>query len=314
MVVEVLDRHGRSDATTGWLDEYTKRLEPAPSPRWAIEPDDWREALGDSIRLGDWLDLFETQCRERPWRDVLVEWWPRLAPRRGRIGDARHHPDRARASCPPDQGDRLAVTSLPSPSGTGRPAFNPCPPRRKHGRAPRAGAGARGTASHRRSRGGARTRSAQLADLRPGPTRSRRCAGPPTSSKCRWSSTPGGSCGRPVPRLWHGPIRSCSCTPPRRRRRPRAAALPCLPPELWQLTLGRGLERLCCDHQLLRNGHGQGRALASLTPEEVFDRAVENGGAHVIKFTDVAVLAHDRGVCCGALGGDARRLARLPWS
>ncbi len=40
----------------------------------------WQEALGDPHRIADWTAYFDRETAERPWRDVLVEWWPRLLP------------------------------------------------------------------------------------------------------------------------------------------------------------------------------------------------------------------------------------------
>ncbi|HEV2360615.1 MAG TPA: questin oxidase family protein, partial [Acidimicrobiales bacterium] len=88
MVVEVLSRHQRSEVTHAWLDRYMRRLEPAPSSSSVIRHDEWRDALGDATRVGDWLGFFGSELEERPWREVLAEWWPRLAP--GAVGAATH--------------------------------------------------------------------------------------------------------------------------------------------------------------------------------------------------------------------------------
>jgi hypothetical protein len=79
------------------------------------------------------------------------------------------------------------------------------------------------------------------------------------------------------------------------------AALASLPEELWQLTL-KGAWSACAalTSSYAVTGTDKGELVASLSSEEVFDRAVDNGDEHVIKFTDVAVAAHDRG-CVAAL-------------
>ncbi|TXK39778.1 questin oxidase family protein [Nonomuraea sp. C10] len=79
MAVESMVRRGHAREVHRWLDAYTARLEEAPGGTRAIG-DDWREALGDPRRLGDWLRFFERETKERPWRAVLEEWWPRLLP------------------------------------------------------------------------------------------------------------------------------------------------------------------------------------------------------------------------------------------
>ncbi len=78
MAVEALVRHGHDGVVPAWLDGYSRRLEAAPRPSRQIH--DWRAALGDPRRLGDWLAWFEEQLLERPWLQVLHAWWPRLVP------------------------------------------------------------------------------------------------------------------------------------------------------------------------------------------------------------------------------------------
>lgn len=78
MAAEALARHGHGDQIFGWLDGYSRRLESAPQPSRRL--DDWRTALGDPRRLGDWIAWFEDQFREQAWTDVLQTWWPRLLP------------------------------------------------------------------------------------------------------------------------------------------------------------------------------------------------------------------------------------------
>ncbi|MGF1647849.1 MAG: questin oxidase family protein [Kineosporiaceae bacterium] len=71
-----------------WTARYARRLDPLPSPRWAIDEEDWREYWGDPSRVGDWLQFFDRAVRGRPWRDVLATWWPRLLP--GSLAAATH--------------------------------------------------------------------------------------------------------------------------------------------------------------------------------------------------------------------------------
>ncbi|WBB65665.1 questin oxidase family protein [Micromonospora sp. WMMD812] len=78
MAVEALVRHGHDRGVHRWLDEYLARLDELPRGLRPI--DDWRAALGDPKRAGDWLAHFDRELRERPWRDVLGTWWPRLLP------------------------------------------------------------------------------------------------------------------------------------------------------------------------------------------------------------------------------------------
>ena len=80
MAAEALVHNGYGPDVHRWIDDYRDRLEERPRGIQRISSDDWREPLGDPVRTGDWLDFFERQLAERPWRDVLVEWWPRLLP------------------------------------------------------------------------------------------------------------------------------------------------------------------------------------------------------------------------------------------
>ncbi|MFU8853750.1 hypothetical protein ACNAW0_22600 [Micromonospora sp. SL1-18] len=78
MAVEALVRHGHGARVHRWLDDYLRRLDDLPRGLRPI--DDWRAALGDPKRAGDWLTHFDRELRERSWREVLGTWWPRLLP------------------------------------------------------------------------------------------------------------------------------------------------------------------------------------------------------------------------------------------
>ena len=88
MAAEVLVRRGHADQVPGWLDAYTARLDELPAPHDRITDATWRDALGDGRRIGDWTRYLVEQTRERPWRDVLLTWWPRLLP--GIVAGATH--------------------------------------------------------------------------------------------------------------------------------------------------------------------------------------------------------------------------------
>ena len=80
MAVEAMARHGHSRDVHKWIDWYQDRLEDQPRGLTPVTREDWREALGDYSRLADWQTFLEREIRERPWRELLVEWWPRLLP------------------------------------------------------------------------------------------------------------------------------------------------------------------------------------------------------------------------------------------
>jgi hypothetical protein len=79
MAAEAMVRHGHSDLVGSWLDVYMRRLEEFPRGLGPIGTG-WQEALGDLRRVADWTAFFRAQISERPWREVLNAWWPRLLP------------------------------------------------------------------------------------------------------------------------------------------------------------------------------------------------------------------------------------------
>jgi hypothetical protein len=88
MVVEALAAHGQAGSVHRWLDLYRDKLEDFPDRTTPVTDDNWPSALGDPRRIADWTDHFSRTLAERPWGDVLAEWWPRLLP--GLYGGATH--------------------------------------------------------------------------------------------------------------------------------------------------------------------------------------------------------------------------------
>ena len=80
MAVEVLVRRGHAESVDRWVDRYIRRLDDLPAPGDRITDQNWRDALGDVRRVSDWAAYFADQLADRPWRDVLALWWPRLLP------------------------------------------------------------------------------------------------------------------------------------------------------------------------------------------------------------------------------------------
>ncbi|HVQ93930.1 MAG TPA: hypothetical protein VMU51_23030, partial [Mycobacteriales bacterium] len=79
---------GHADELPGWLDRYVRRLDELPAASDRITDRSWPAALGDERRVGDWTGYLARQVAERPWREVLVTWWPRLLP--GIVAGATH--------------------------------------------------------------------------------------------------------------------------------------------------------------------------------------------------------------------------------
>jgi hypothetical protein len=80
MVVEALERLGQDVRIHPWADSYMGRLEQAPRGITAIDARAWRDPLGDPVRTGDWITFFLTEVEQRPWPELLAQWWPRLLP------------------------------------------------------------------------------------------------------------------------------------------------------------------------------------------------------------------------------------------
>ena len=80
MAIEVLVRRGLDVDVDRWLDHYVRRLADLPATAEPITSGTWASALGDHRRLPDWAAWFTDQLQDRPWTDVLTQWWPRLLP------------------------------------------------------------------------------------------------------------------------------------------------------------------------------------------------------------------------------------------
>ncbi|MEV4410760.1 questin oxidase family protein [Catellatospora sp. NPDC049609] len=171
MAAEALVRHGHGARVHAWLDDYADRLSERPRGIQRISAGEWREPLGDPVRTGDWLTFFERRLTERPWREVLVEWWPRLLP--GVAAGATHgvirvgHAVRALLNGEHDGGAAPArVGELGAGLAYWAARWQPLAPAGKgpyRSTDPRSALDAVPRVPHQRS--GIRTRLAQLADL-----------------------------------------------------------------------------------------------------------------------------------------------------
>ncbi|MFI1812562.1 questin oxidase family protein [Streptomyces sp. NPDC020422] len=88
MAVEALAARGQAGAVHRWLDRYAPKLEEFPAGVAPVTDADWRLALGNPRRAADWIGYFGRALAERPWREVLAVWWPRLLP--GMYGGSTH--------------------------------------------------------------------------------------------------------------------------------------------------------------------------------------------------------------------------------
>jgi hypothetical protein len=80
MAAEALLSLRRPDAVDEWIAGYKLHLSGHPKSRDPISQGNWREALGDYARVGDWVKFFERELSESPWDEVLDEWAAKLAP------------------------------------------------------------------------------------------------------------------------------------------------------------------------------------------------------------------------------------------
>jgi hypothetical protein len=308
MAADALIRLGRGADVERWVEEYAERLDSAPEARWPIREAEWREPLGDPVRLGDWCALFTELVHREPWTDVLARWWPRLLP--GAVAAATHglirtgHAVRAlRERETPERLDELAAAL-----GYWAARWQPLP-----GQRPPAGTADVGSALAAvpavDASGGARTRIARLGEtpgwppalgrLRPVqettavPRELDALVDAAVSGYRRWAH------GNPV-MLVHAATA------------PRAAALvlPALPVELWRATYETAWAVSAAITGAYRP-HDAGATSATTAPDadEVIDRAVATRDEHAIKFVEVARESHGRGNPDALAAGD--RAARL---
>lgn len=127
MAADALIALGRPDAVVGWSEWYAQRLTEHPQPRNPIVAADWREALGDIKRAGDWIAFFDTELRERSWTDVLDTWVAGLAP--GIMAGATHGILRTAHAVRSIDAAKApsACTNWPKASATGPPVTRRCP-------------------------------------------------------------------------------------------------------------------------------------------------------------------------------------------
>ncbi|WP_280264465.1 questin oxidase family protein [Nocardia wallacei] len=85
MAAEALAVLGHGEVIPEWVRVYRRAAPhhepPVPYQRLdGADEADWRAALGDIGRAGDFEELFVREIAEQGWQAVLTRWWPRLLP------------------------------------------------------------------------------------------------------------------------------------------------------------------------------------------------------------------------------------------
>jgi hypothetical protein len=311
MAVEAMARRGHADGVDGWLESYLPRLEDFPRGSGPIGAD-WREALGDPKRIADWTVYFRQETGERPWREVLGTWWPRLLP--AAIASATHgiirvgHAVRALTA---DGDDPVHVVELahglaywaarwqPIPgagplapsAGGNRP---PGPPRST---APALAPGAALAAVPRIAdqSGGFRTRLPRLADLAGWPAAlAAPIPGESPADIQAWVADLADAAVFGYLEYGHGsPVMLVhAATAPTAVLR----TLPALDQELWAPSAAAAWEAAAVITSVYAPSAPArpDKLPAAPDPETAFARAVDHGDEHVIKFADTALDTYQR--------------------
>ncbi|ROR91046.1 questin oxidase family protein [Nocardioides aurantiacus] len=303
MAAEVLARHGHQDRLPSWLDNYCRRLETAPSSFGTIN--DWREALGDARRLGDWLTFFTAELRDRTWLEVLHSWWPRLVP--GIAAGATHGVIRVGHAVRVlrEEGRTDArVAELAQALGYWAARWQPVPSATGPAGHLRADAAVASLPRVLHQAGGISARLAQLEHV-DGWDSAQRALAPSEDWDRFLRDVVSAAVVRYATHAHGDPVMLVhAATAPNAVRR----ALPSLPPDLWTSSASAAWSASAAVHAAYApSTPATAAAPASLeraTSAEVFDRAAEHGDEHVIKLADTALEVH-------TWTGDQRALAAV---
>ncbi|MFF3552754.1 questin oxidase family protein [Streptomyces tsukubensis] len=298
MAVEALVHHGSSATVHRWLDRYRDKLEEMPAPYAPITAGTWREALGDPRRIADWALHFERETAERPWREVLAEWWPRLLP--GIAGGATHPVIRvghAVRTLLTTEETAPRITELAHALGYWTARHAPLPDVLRFTDSPAAATAALGAVAPVPDQsGGIGSRLAQLTEL-PG------WAGAPASpeeAEARLRELVTAAVHRYATHGHAEPVMLVhAATAPNAVLR----TLPALPRELWAPSLGAAWAASAAVTAVYVPAGltpWEGTA-ADRTPEEIFEAAAAHGDDHTIKFTDTALDLGDAGALTAAV-------------
>ncbi|MGC9544311.1 questin oxidase family protein [Streptomyces sp. UG1] len=295
MVVEALAAHGQAGRVHRWLDRYEDKLEDFPDRVAPVTDDNWASALGDPRRITDWTDHFSRTLAERPWRSVLAEWWPRLLP--GMYGGATHTVIRAghavRALEADENAPRLA--ELAHALGYWAARHQPVTGVTALLGARTATAALDAVPAIEPGHLGFRGRLAAVRRL-PGWAGS---VADPDTARDRLTELVRATTHRYATHGHGEPTMLVhAATAPNAVLR----TLDSLPRELWAPSLHAAWIASAAVTAMYAPAEPVGyRPAASLTPEEVLERAVAHGDEHVIKFTDTALDVGDEPALAAAV-------------
>lgn len=288
MAVEALARHGHAGTVHRWIDRYRDRLDEAPRPYLEVAAEDWREALGDHRRLGDWADFFVREVAERPWRELLAEWWPRLLP--GISGGATHPVIRVghavRTLLQDDEtGPRRAELAHALGYWAARHAVLP---EHRLVPAPLSAADSLDAVTAVEQTGGIRPRLARITELPDWPGGD---GSGPQAARERLTELVRAATHRYATRAHGEPTMLVhAATAPNAVLR----TLPALPAGLWEPSLHAAWAASAAVTAAYTPGEPAPPPSAEdVTAQEVFARAAENGDEHTVKFADTALDVGD---------------------
>ncbi|MEO6898605.1 MAG: hypothetical protein ABI160_01445 [Mycobacteriaceae bacterium] len=291
MVIEALSRRGRSAVVHRWTDRYLQRLDEPPLATWAIG-DDWRGALGDPTRAGDWIAFFTREVAQAPWLDVLGVWWPRLLP--GIAAGAPHGVIRVGHAVRGVREVETAprVVELAHALAYWAARWQALPIVHPTGSA-RASALLAAVPRVAVQTGGIRKRLTQLGDTTGWDTHAARLAAPTSAVEVPAAlDAPVDATVEAYPIWAHGGPTTLvhAATAPNAV----AAVLPSLPPTLWLGSFDAAWSATAAVFAAYRPAAPRPVHTDTGTPEDVLDRALAHGGEHVIKLTDTALDSHGR--------------------
>ncbi|QES06608.1 DUF4243 domain-containing protein [Streptomyces venezuelae] len=287
MAVEALVRNGQAATVHRWLDHYAHKLEEPPPPSRPVTAGDWREALGDPARSTDWTRFFGRELDERPWREVLAEWWPRLLP--GIAGGSTHPVIRTghavRTMLSPEDATAPRLAELAHSLGYWAARSLPLPPLTPLAVAPTAAAALDAVPPIAVQDGPFRTRLDQVTAF---PVWG--AAADPDTAKALLTELVAAATHRYATHGHGEPVMLVhAATAPNAVLR----ALPALPRELWAPSLAAAWTASAAVTAAYTPPEPVAYGPVPLTAEEVFERAAAHGDDHTIKFTDTALDVGD---------------------